>query len=89
MSDVAAAIEARLRAALAPESMTLTDESAAHAGHAGARSGGRHYALVIVSRRFEGCLPLARHRLVYDALGELMGRTIHALRIEALTPDEL
>lgn len=84
-----AAIEARLRDAFAPESLTITDESAAHASHAGAQTGGGHYAVTIVSHRFEGRAPLARHRLVYDALGEMMGRDIHALRIEALTPDEL
>lgn len=81
-------IENRLREAFAPESVQVTDESAAHAGHAGAKSGGGHYALTIVSRRFEGQAPLARHRLIYQALGDLMGREIHALRIEALTPNE-
>lgn len=89
MEPIAAAMETRLRAALAPESLAIADESAAHAGHAGARGGGRHYALTIVSRQFEGRPPLARHRLIYQALGEMMGREIHALRINALTPDEL
>lgn len=84
-----AAIEARLRDALAPQSVVVTDDSAAHAGHAGAQHGGGHYVVTIVSRRFEGQLPLARHRLVYEALGDMMGREIHALQIEAMTPNEL
>lgn len=84
----AAVIEARLREAFDPERLEIVDESAAHAGHAGARSGGGHYALTIVARAFAGHPPLARHRLVYQALGELMDREIHALRIRALTPEE-
>lgn len=84
-----ALIESRLRAALAPESLDVIDESAAHAGHEGAKSGGRHYAVTIVSPRFTGHAPLARHRLVYQALGELMQHDIHALKITALAPDEL
>lgn len=87
--DRVAAIEARLRAALQPENLTVVDESTAHAGHAGARAGGGHYALTIVARAFEGQSPLARHRMVYAALGELLQRDIHALRIKALTPEEL
>lgn len=87
--DRIARIESRLRAALAPESIDVADESAAHAGHEGAKSGGGHYALTIVSPRFAGQSALARHRLVYQALGELMQRDIHALKITALTPDEL
>lgn len=87
--DRIARIESRLRAALAPESIDVADESAAHAGHEGAKSGGGHYALTIVSPRFAGQSALARHRLVYQALGEMMQRDIHALKITALTPDEL
>lgn len=82
-------IESRLRTVLQPESLTITDESAAHAGHAGARDGGGHYAVTIVASVFRGRPPLARHRLVHEALGELMGREVHALRISALAPDEL
>jgi len=88
MDDVAA-IENRLREAFAPESLMLTDNSAAHAGHQGDARGRGHYMLTIVSRRFNGHTPLARHRLVYDALGKMMGEEIHSLRIEALTPEEL
>jgi BolA family transcriptional regulator, general stress-responsive regulator len=81
-------IETRLREQLAPERVELVDESADHAGHAGARGGG-HYALTIVSARFRGQTPIARHRLVYQALGEMMKNEIHALRINAYTPEEL
>ncbi len=88
MDDVAT-IEARLREALTPESLMITDDTAAHAGHRGEALGRGHYAVTIVSRRFEGRPLLARHRLVYEVLGELMGREIHSLRIEALAPNEL
>ena len=76
-------------AALAPESISVEDESAQHAGHAGARGGGGHYRLVIVSARFAGKPLQARHRLVYEALGPLMHREIHALAISAYAPDEI
>lgn len=89
MSDRVSLMETRLRQALAPEQLEIRDESAAHAGHPGARAGGGHYVLTIVARAFAGQPPLARHRLVYRALGDLVGREIHALRIEALTPEEL
>lgn len=75
-------------AALDPSEIAIEDDSALHAGHEGAKSGGGHYRLRMVSERFSGLLPLARHRLVYDALGEMMQRDIHALSIQALTPDE-
>lgn len=81
-------IEEKLQA-LAPESVELTDESGQHVGHEGARSGGGHYRLVVVSDRFAGLSALARHRLVYATLGELMRGPIHALAIAAYTPDEL
>lgn len=74
--------------ALEPESLVLEDESAQHKGHAGAAGGG-HYRLTIVSPRFRTLSTLARHRLVYETLGELMQRDIHALSISALTPEEL
>jgi BolA protein len=82
-------IEQRLRAALAPDSLELADESAQHAGHAGARGGGGHYVLTIVSANFAGKGPIERHRMVYAALGEAMRAEIHALSIRAYTPDEL
>ena len=76
-------------AVLAPESVSLEDQSAAHKGHAGAASGGGHFQLTLVSPRFTGLSTLARHRLVYEAMGELMQREIHALSITALSPEEL
>lgn len=76
-------------ATLEPETYTLEDESAAHAGHAGARAGGGHYQLTLVSPRFRDLNTLARHRLVYAAMGALMQSEIHALSITALTPEEL
>ena len=82
------AMRERLRS-LRPLRMELNDESAQHAGHAGARpSGGSHWQLTIVSEAFRGKPPVARHRMVYEALGDLMKRDIHALRIEALAPEQ-
>jgi BolA protein len=79
-------IRALLTASLAPTELTVLDDSAAHAGHAGAREGG-HYKVLVRSSRFQGLLPLARHRLVYDALAPLMGQGgIHALSIDARLP---
>jgi BolA family transcriptional regulator, general stress-responsive regulator len=82
------AIRSRL-AALEPVRLDLQDESAQHAGHAGARpSGGSHWQLTIVSDAFRGKNAVARHRMVYEALGDLMKRDIHALRIEASAPEQ-
>jgi BolA protein len=77
-----------LNAALAPQSLEVNDDSHKHAGHAGARGGQGHFSVDIVSAAFAGRLPLARHRLVYAALGEMMQADIHALSIKARTPDE-
>jgi BolA protein len=78
----------RLRA-LEPESLEITDDSAAHAGHAGAAPGGNtHWSVAIVSRAFAGKPTVARHRMVYAALGDLMNNPIHALQIKARAPDE-
>lgn len=75
---------------LAPESLEITDDSAAHAGHAGAAPGGNtHWSVAIVSRAFEGRTTIARHRLVYSALGDLMNNPIHALQITARSPAEV
>ena len=74
---------------LAPESLSIEDESAQHAGHEGAKGGGGHYRLVVVSARFAGQPLQARHRMVYQALGPLMHRDIHALAISAYAPDEI
>ena len=73
---------------LKPLRLELIDDSAKHAGHAGARSGGGHYRLLIVSAEFSGKSTLIRHRMIYDALGELMRSKIHALSIQSLTPEE-
>ena len=76
-------------AALSPESLDITNDSAAHAGHAGAAPGGNtHWSVAIVSRSFAGKPTVARHRMVYSALGDLMNNPIHALQITARTPEE-
>ncbi|WP_432720883.1 BolA family transcriptional regulator [Jeongeupia wiesaeckerbachi] len=76
-------------AVLAPEALDVHDDSAAHAGHAGAAAGGGHFDVLIVSEAFVGLNALARHRKVYALLGDLMPHRIHALSLKALTPDEL
>ena len=79
----------RRLAGLDPQALELTDNSALHAGHAGAAPGGNtHWRLVIVSPAFSGKNTVARHRMVYDALRDLMNRPIHALEIEARAPGE-
>lgn len=83
----AAEIESRLREALAPLELSVQDDSALHAGHAGAREGG-HFTVRLRSARFQGLQRVARHRLVYDALAALMAGGIHALAIDARAPDE-
>jgi BolA protein len=90
MTAVAEQIEALLRARLgALEQFDLRDDSAQHAGHAGARPGGAsHFSLAIRAAAFSGLSPVARHRLVYDALGPLMHGQIHALHIRARAPGE-
>lgn len=80
-----AEIERRLRAALAPTALRVEDDSHHHAGHEGARSGG-HYTVHITSPAFAGLPVIARHRLVYDALRDVMDRGIHALAIRASVP---
>jgi BolA protein len=74
---------------LEPVQVEIIDESHKHAGHAGARDGGGHYVVRIVSAKFAGCNTVARHRMVYSAMGELMKRDIHALTLQALAPNEL
>ena len=76
-------------AVLTPESMEIMDESGQHIGHEGAKGGGGHYQLLLVSPRFCGVSLPARHRMVYDALGSMMKQDIHALSIKAYAPDEL
>jgi BolA protein len=89
MSGRAERIRAQLTEKLAPTLLELTDESALHAGHAGAASGGSHFRLKIVSDRFEGLKLVMRHRLVYDSVHDMMHTEIHALAITALAPSEL
>lgn len=83
-----ATIDALLRAALSPTQLTVQDDSAAHAGHAGAASGGGHYNVLIVSDRFAGHSRVTRHRMVYDALRDLFPSQIHALAVSAYTDQE-
>ena len=83
-----AEIRSRLEAAFAPDLLEIVDESHRHAGHAGARDGRGHFAVRIVSGRFAGVTTLARHRMVYAALGTLMQTDIHALSVVALSPGE-
>ncbi|MGE0558072.1 MAG: BolA family protein [Burkholderiales bacterium] len=85
---IISAIEERL-AALLPESIEVLDESAMHAGHEGAKGGGGHYRLIIVSPAFANQPLQSRHRMIYAALGPLMHREIHALAIKACAPDEI
>ncbi|TWI68990.1 BolA protein [Pseudoduganella lurida] len=82
-------IRERLEAALGPAQITLEDESALHAGHAGAASGGGHYRLSISSAKFKGLNLVTRHRLVYDAVHDMMHKEIHALAITAVAPSEI
>jgi BolA family transcriptional regulator, general stress-responsive regulator len=81
-------IEAHLRLAFSPSQINVQDDSAQHAGHAGAREGG-HFTVRLVSSRFSGLSRVARHRLVYDSLGPLAPLRIHALAIDARAPDDL
>ncbi|MFV8835237.1 BolA family transcriptional regulator [Aquisalimonas sp.] len=84
-----AMIRQRLEAALPVRHIEIEDESHLHAGHAGAKDGGGHFRVLVVSDAFHGEPRIKRHRLVYDAMGDAMRRdTIHALSIRALTPDE-
>jgi BolA protein len=81
-------IRAALESALQPVALEVLDDSHKHAGHEGARDGRGHFTVRIVSAAFAGRPPLARHRAVYAALGDMMETDIHALAIEARTPDE-
>ncbi|BCX81210.1 BolA family transcriptional regulator, general stress-responsive regulator [Methylomarinovum caldicuralii] len=87
MSDRVARIKDRLQQTLSPQHLELVDASAAHAGHAQAGGAG-HFYLTIVSAAFAGKGPVQRHQLVYQALGDMMQSEIHALSIQAYTPEE-
>jgi BolA protein len=81
-------IRERLEGALAPTQLVVTDDSHLHAGHEGARDGRGHFSVKITSAAFAGKPPLARHRAIYAALGDMMVEDIHALAIEARAPGE-
>lgn len=81
-------IREALTRAFTPSRLEVVDESHLHAGHAGARDGRGHFRVLIVAEGFRGQAPLKRHRAVYAALGALMQTDIHALGIDARTPDE-
>jgi BolA protein len=87
-NSLAADIRTALERELAPTSIEIFDDSARHAGHAGAREGG-HFRVTLVSAAFKGRAQLERHRMVYAAVASLMGRGIHALNIVARTPEEV
>lgn len=86
-TDRVTAIEGILTETFSPSHLLVKDQSHLHAGHAGARDGRGHFDVDIISDTFAGLRPLARHRLIYDALGSLMETDIHALRINAKAPD--
>ncbi len=81
-------IKTHLESALSPIQLEIIDESHKHIGHAGAASGGGHFTLTIVSSIFTDKSTLERHRMVYQAVDDLMSSEIHALSIMALTPEE-
>lgn len=83
------AIETKLTAALSPAHLEVIDNSAKHAGHAGARPQGEsHFAVIVVASAFEGQNRVQRQRMVYAALAEEMANDIHALELKTLTPEE-
>lgn len=82
-------IEIRLREVLAPQKIEVRDDCRLHAGHEGAKSGGGHFAVTVVSNRFHGKSLVQRHQMIYQALDEMMKKEVHALSIQALSPDEL
>lgn len=89
MDDRVQRITERLNTVFRPESLDVGDDSSLHAGHEGAKSGGGHYTVNIVSPVFAGIKMLERHRMVYDALADMMKTEIHALSIHAHDPAEL
>ncbi len=86
---VAEVIRRKLEAALSPERLEIVDDSARHAGHAGAREGGEsHFSIAIVSSTFMGKSKIARHRVIHGLLAEELAGPVHALSVSALTPEE-
>ncbi len=88
MTDLREQLRSALERELAPLAIDIVDDSARHAGHAGAREGG-HFTVALVSKAFSGRPQLERHRLVYAAVASLMGRGVHALSIVAHSPEEV
>jgi BolA protein len=88
-SERVKAIEVKLSDAFSPVKLMVKDQSHLHAGHEGAKAGGGHFEVTIVSQAFEGCQPLERHRMIFSVLESMMKAEIHALSIRAHTPDEL
>jgi BolA protein len=88
MIDRLAAIRSCLDLAFSPSELTVIDDSHRHVGHAGARDGRGHFSVRVTSSAFDGLPPLARHRAIYAALGDLMQTDIHALSIDARTTEE-
>ncbi len=88
MKETIDLIRHNLTVTLKPTLLEIIDNSAAHAGHVGARQGGGHYNVTIVSADFEKKTLVQRHQLIYAALGDMMKNDIHALGINALTPTE-
>jgi len=82
-ADRSARIEALLTEAFSPDNMLVKDQSHLHAGHAGARDGRGHFEIIIVAAAFDGCSRIESHRLIYEALGQMMASDIHALSIRA------
>ena len=88
MATRAARLAARVTQGLAPLALEIVDDSHKHAGHAGAADGRGHFTVKVVSERFSGLPVVRRHRLVYEAVGDMMSTDIHALSIQALAPGE-
>lgn len=87
-AELVTTLRQHLETALAPTRLEIEDDSHHHAGHAGARGGGRHFRVMVVSPSFAGKSTVTRHRLVYAAAGELMTGPIHALALTTRTPEE-
>lgn len=89
MGAVAEAMRAKLTAAFSPSRLDIADDSARHAGHAGAREGGEsHFTVTIEAAAFAGASRVARQRMVYAALAEELAGQVHALSVAALAPGE-
>ena len=88
MSTRTERLRERLTLALEPVTLTIVDDGHRHVGHAGARDGRGHFSVLVVAEAFRGKRAVTRHRMVYDAAGDLLETDIHALSIKALSPEE-